>query len=406
MSSVNSSSSGHQNDILSLPISKTPVAGMKSSGGGLLRSIGVPNLPERKPSDRGALPPEEMRTMREEAYLKTLHRSDVALLGVPSTRQNLWEKPAGAQEASQQWRPLWGDSPPVSTGDEGKEIRALIDYASGLEANALLLPPDEGDSSDKKDEAFSFKAGDKQTATNKADLATGQTETSRKRSREAAVSYSALKKRWQLSEKKDEEGAYQNHIRAFGADVDISGGAGRFTEDGRTMYGAKGGASANASFLTWKNKLKGDGIVPAEAGLDVAVVKAEAKAGGEATVNFAEGEATLKGELGAEVTLVEIETNGKVTVIPTRLVDSACDHTWLGSWDWSKELCEVVATDEYDYGVVLGGAAGGNIGVGGKAEGGLERKNGHFKASGKAKIAAGLGLSGGGSIEAGHFNRD
>ena len=343
-----------------------------------------------------------MRTVREEAYLKTLHRSDVALLGVPSTQENV----AGGQEASQPWRPLWGDAPPVYTDDESKEIRALVEYANGLEANALLLPRDREDSSDTKSEAFSFKAGDKRTVTSQTDLATGQTETSRKRAREAAVSYSVFKKRWQLSERKDEEGVYQNHIRAFGADADISGRAGRFSENGKTMHGAKGGASANASFLTWTNKLKGDGIVPAEAGLDVAVVKAGAKAGGEATINFAEGEATLKGELGAEVTLVEIEANGKVTVIPTRLVDSACDHTWLGSWDWSKELCEVVATDEYVYGVVLGGAAGGNIGVGGKAEGGLERKNGHFKASGKAKIAAGLGLSGGGSIEAGHFNRD
>ncbi|MBP1852515.1 hypothetical protein [Rhizobium halophytocola] len=161
----------------------------------------------------------------------------------------------------------------------------------------------------------------------------------------------------------------------------------------------------SGNLLNWENKLVGNGAIPAEGKVTVAAATAEAKAAGEATVNFAEGEATLNGELGLGVEVGSIAADGSVKLIPARWADYLCDHTWLGGWEWSEQLCRYVETNEYDYGLVLGGSVQGAVGVSGKVKGRAEYKDGVWRAGGKVGIVPLVGGSVGGSMEAGKFGR-
>jgi hypothetical protein len=361
----------------------------------------------------GALPPVEDRTTEREEELKGLHWIDVRALGTPPLGGQLESQASDA--AATKWAPVGSEAfdqnqmSVFSASSEAEDIEALARYAATLDANALELGEQEKKEKEeqkKQEESpWTLKGDGKAGRKYEGDLRSGKSTTENKASLDANVEYKLLDKKWAVHEQEDKEGFYQNHLRVFGAQTKVAGSAGRITEDGKTIYGAKGEASASAAMLEWKNKFTRGTTLPREVNVDVTVAKVEGKASGEATINMKEGEATLKGHLGAEAVLYEITVDKKVSFVPARWLDAACDHTWLGSWNWSQDLCRAVETDEYDYGITLGGSAGVTTGAAAKAEGGFEKKNGKWKLGGKAKAAIGAGGTLGGSIEGGKIGR-
>lgn len=352
----------------------------------------------------GVLPSVEARTREREDELKGLHGTDIEALGVQQADK---QEQNSASNDPIAWGPVSDglfDANGASifpTSTEAEDIKALADYASKLDANAL----EGGKQKDVDESPFTLKAESKAERKYEGHLPSGKSTTENKASLEAKAEYKLFEKKWAVHEQKDTDGFYQNHLRVFGAETKAVGSAGRFIEDGKTVHGAKAEVSASASMLDWKNKFKGGTTVPQELNVDVTAVKAGVKASGEATINRQEGEATLKGELGAEAILLEVTADGKTSIVPARWVDAACDHTWLGHWKWSQELCRAVAKDTYDYGITLGGTAGVSTGAAAKAEGGFEKKNGKWKLGGKAKVAVGAGGTLGGTIEGGKIGR-
>ncbi|GAK72625.1 hypothetical protein RRU01S_27_00130 [Agrobacterium rubi TR3 = NBRC 13261] len=352
----------------------------------------------------GALPPVEARTREREDELKSLHGKDIEALGIQPA-DKLEENSSSNDHAA--WSPISSGSFDINdasvfpTSTEAEDIKALADYASKLDANAL-----EGGKQEDGDESpLTLKAESKGERKYEGHLPSGKSTTENKASLEAKAEYKLFEKKWAVHEQKDTEGFYQNHLRVFGAETKAVGSAGRFIEDGKAVQGAKVEASASASMLDWKNKFKGGTALPQEMNVDVTAVKAGAKVSGEATFNRQEGEATLKGELGAEAIILEITADGKTSIVPARWLDAACNHTWLGHWKWSQELCRAVEDDTYDYGITLGGTAGVSTGAAAKFEGGLEKKNGTWKFGGKSKVAVGAGGTLGGTIEGGKIGR-
>jgi hypothetical protein len=399
------------------PLNKQPTAGVKGLNQCLPSDVPLSDPPMSKPVGKGVLPPPEDRTAKKEEQLKQTQKKDIEAAEILKSNTEpvaQTENPQG----SAAWKPVMDPAGPAGkdviegqgsrhTGIYSKDgmprvfkettpeedLKALAEYVKGLEANKLVEKPEKEKTVAEKT-SLKGEYGKKYESSSKGE----ETKTSKK----AILEYKAFEKKWQYHDDKDEEGTYQHHLRVFGAGVDAKAGAGNLGKEG---YGATAGVSANAGLLDWENSVNSNGVIPGKAQLKVKAVEAEAKAEVEGTVNYKEGKATLGGELGLDATLLEVEAEGEIKVVPARWVDAACNHTYLGRAKYMDQLCEAVKKDTYDYGISikLGGAAG--TGLGAKAKGKAKYEKGKLTLEGEAGLKAAVGGKVKLGAGAGHFER-
>lgn len=168
--------------------------------------------------------------------------------------------------------------------------------------------------------------------------------------------------------------------RVLGADSDASASF----ELGSDGFKAGAGAQASGSFLEGKIESDDSGLVAGD--VSGSVVSGDAK--GDVELVLSPEQATLKGELGAEVNLVEIGAGGDIYITPRRVANPliALYNSWAE--DDFEELSE-----SWDIGIMVGGEVSGQIGAQAGVDGQVGYEKGRATAEAGAKIGLGLGAS-------------
>jgi hypothetical protein len=180
---------------------------------------------------------------------------------------------------------------------------------------------------------------------------------------------------------------------AFGEEGDFFQGEGKALTADSSMEGSfevtttsanlAGEIQASGSFLEGEVSTDDTGLVSAEA--DGSVVSGEAKLAGEAT--FSAEEATLSGEVGAEVNLIEGSIGGDIHITPRRIINPG-----IQLWNWATNDDVGELGENWDVGLMIGGEVSGQVGAQIGAEGEVGYSDGRATAEAGVKVGLGLGV--------------
>lgn len=148
----------------------------------------------------------------------------------------------------------------------------------------------------------------------------------------------------------------------------------------------KGTAEIQASgrILEGSIETTDDGLVSGEA--DGSVMSAEAAAAAE--IVLSPEAATLTGELGASVNLIEGSISGDLHITPRRVISKA-----VGTWSWvTGNDSTFELSENWDVGLIVGGELSAQVGAQAGVEGELSHRDGRATAEAGAKIGLGLGV--------------
>lgn len=143
-------------------------------------------------------------------------------------------------------------------------------------------------------------------------------------------------------------------------------------------------AQASGSLLEGSIETADDGVLVGEA--EGSVVSGDATAKAEVIVNAEQ--ATLAGEVGAEVNLIEGSVSGEINITPRRAVNGTIEAwKWMTGDDVGFRLGE-----NWDVGIMVGGEVSGQVGAQIGAEGEIGYEDGRATAEAGAKIGLGVGV--------------
>ena len=179
----------------------------------------------------------------------------------------------------------------------------------------------------------------------------------------------------------------------FGNEDDLIHGSGRILGADSSMGSSfeitnssiKGAAEiqANGSFAEGSIESSDEHLIGGK--VEGSVVSADATAGGE--IVLTPEQATLKGELGAEVNLVEASLDGSISITPRRIANPL-----INTWNWAFNGDVEELSENWDIGIMVGGEVSGQVGAQAGAEAELEYADGRATAEAGVKIGLGLGL--------------